>query len=880
MKKVLFTLLLVCTLTNVMARHIKGGFFTYKYLGPGITNPTNLRYQLTLTVFMECYPSEGQLNNQINFTIFNSRTNVQVANPSVSLTDSYELIKTKNEPCINGTTSGCYYTIVVYELQSYELPASPDGYTISYQRCCRIEDMDNIVNSGDVGNTYTIQIPGTNSPVANANKNNSPDFLINDTIVVCQNSFFSYPFKATDEDGDSLTYALCSAFLGGGPPPNGDAEPNPAAQPPYSSVPYKSPYMSASPMGSKVTIDPASGLISGIAPPIVFTGEYVITVCVSEYRNGVYFAESRKELHIRVRDCDPVKAYLNPIPVTCDGFSVSFSNDVPTASGTDHIWNFGDPASGANNISTSSKPTHVYTDTGVYTVKLKISIGGLCTDSTTTKVKVYPGFFPGFKASPTCVGQPVQFTDTTKTNYGTVTGWRWDFADLTRTNDTSHLQNPTYIYNQPGTYSNLQFVVGNTFGCIDTVTSSITVFDKPSIQLMNDTIICSIDTLQLTSTGNGSYSWSPNYMISNLNSPTPLVSPDVPTKYFATLTDLNSCKNTDSIFVDVRSFITVNAGPDTTICKGDPIILHPQSEGLQYTWSPAGTLNDPSLKNPIATPLASITYQVVANLGKCADNDFVNVKVVPYPLQQPNRDTGICFSFSAKIYTTGGSTYRWSPVTFLSNPNISNPDVLAPTQTTQYIATVTDTLGCPKPTFDTFTVRVILPVNADAGPRDTAIVIGEPLHLRGNGAEIYTWSPSTWLDDPNTQNPIANPQSNIEYVLLAKTKEGCKDTDTIAVSVYRVLPDLYVPTAFTPNGDGNNDIFRPIMLGMRRLNYFRVYNRWGQLVFSTNQIGHDHGWDGTINGKLQDPATFIWQSEGVSYEGKTLTKKGYVVLIR
>lgn len=878
MRKTIYTILFFFILTNVTARHIKGGFFNYKYLGAGISNPSYLRYKITLTVFMECNPSQGQLNTNINFTIFNPRTNQRLANPGVTITNRYNLRKDFDEPCISGDQRECYYTIVIYELDNYELPVSADGYMFAYQRCCRIEDMDNIINSGDVGNTYTITIPGTSSPVANANKNNSPDFLVNDTVVVCQNSFFSYPFKATDVDGDSLSYSLCSAYVGGAPPP-GEAEPNPAKNPPYSEVPYKSPYNSNNPLGNKISINTVTGLISGIAPPIINSGEYVITVCIAEYRNGVYFAESKKELHIRVRDCDPIKAFLNPKPVTCDGFSVQFSNDAATPSGTNHVWNFGDPGSGINNTSTNTTPSHTFADTGIYTIKLKVSLNGLCADSTTLKIKVYPGFFPGFTTvGPLCKGQPVQFKDTSRTNYGTITGWRWDFANTAATNDTSRLQNPTYTYTNSGTYPKIQFVVANTFGCIDTVYSDITIADSPPIQLTNDTLICSIDNLKLTATGNGNFVWSPNYMINNTNTATPTVSPDIPTKYFATLTDAAGCKNNDSVFVDVRTFITVDAGKDTTICKGDAITLHPISEALQYKWLPAVDLDDALIKNPSATPKTTTSYRVIANLGLCQAEDIVEIKVVPYPAQQPKRDTGICFPSSAKIYATGGSSYSWSPAKYLSKANFSATDVITPNETTMYIATVTDTLGCPKPTYDTFTVNVIPKIIADAGPRDTAIVLGETLYLQGSGAEIYLWSPSKGLSDPNNQNPSANITENSEYVLLAKTKEGCSDTDTINIKVYSVDPDLYVPTAFTPNGDGVNDEFKPILLGVKRLDYFNIFNRWGQLLYSSTS--GKKGWDGTFNGKAQDPGTYVWQASGISFKGKALIKKGYVVLIR
>ena len=123
--------------------------------------------------------------------------------------------------------------------------------------------MENLQNSGNVGNTYSITIPGTGSAVPDAVKNSSPAFPINDTAVVCSGSFFKYPITAKDKDGDVLTYSLCAAYDGGS---STAPAPDPAAPPPYNTVSYSPPYFGAQPMGANVTIDPVTGIISGIAP--------------------------------------------------------------------------------------------------------------------------------------------------------------------------------------------------------------------------------------------------------------------------------------------------------------------------------------------------------------------------------------------------------------------------------------------------------------------------------------------------------------------------------------------------------------------------------------------------------------------------------------
>jgi hypothetical protein len=187
MKKIKLTLLFILFISvSCFANHIKGGFFTYKYLGAGVTNPANNRYQIVLNVYMECSPppSSGQLSPVINFSIFDGGSNAFIRNESVNISSQYVISKGTDEPCITGDQMVCYYTIVEYTLASVELPPRPNGYIISYQRCCRIGSIVNIGNSATIGNTYSIAIPGTDVGQG-ADRNNSAIFQINDTIVVC-----------------------------------------------------------------------------------------------------------------------------------------------------------------------------------------------------------------------------------------------------------------------------------------------------------------------------------------------------------------------------------------------------------------------------------------------------------------------------------------------------------------------------------------------------------------------------------------------------------------------------------------------------------------------------------------------------------------------
>jgi gliding motility-associated-like protein len=869
MKKALFIAVLSILSFETFANHTKGGWMYYQYLGPG-SSANTVRYRITLKLYTACALNTGQFDATINFTFFDGGTNQSLFNVPVTYTNSIDVQNCSLQechPCINFIPVICY-KITTYETEQ-ELPRTANGYTIAYQRCCRISSIINLQPpSNNVGETWTVTIPGT-AVASGAEMNSSARFSQNDTAIICKGGNFIFDFSASDTNNDSLVYSFTDAFAGGS---NGSPIPNPASNPPYSPVSYSPGFSGSQPMGSGVNIDRKTGMVTGIAPQ---SGIYVLTVTVSEYKRGTttLIGRVRKSLHIEVTDCSLTEATLDPEYISCDGFTVTFVNHTPDNIQT-YDWDFGD-----GNTSSLPSPTHTYADTGVYILKLVVNRGQACSDSTTSPVRVFPGFGPDFSVAGKCTNTAIQFNDITTAAYGVVNSWNWNFGDLFSPTNTSSLQHPTHTYTKSGTYD-VQFVVTSSKGCRDTVRKTIDIYDKPELTLTNDTLICYIDTLQLNAVGEGTFNWTPNYMISNTGIGSPLVSPDVPTTYYVTLTDPFGCVVTDSVYVNVKLFVTLSAANDSTICQGDPTLLRINSDALHYLWTeiPAGnTLNDPTLKNPTATPLNPTRYHVLANIGKCTAEEDITLTTVPYPRANAGADQLICLGNSTQLQASGGSIYSWSPTAFLNAANIPNPVVTNPTDNVRYIVTVRDVLGCPKPVKDTM-ILTVANIKADAGPRDTSVVVGQPLQLQATGSTNFSWTPSTWLNNPSISDPISTPLNNIEYVVRVSNSVGCFDTDSILVKVYRVKPGFYVPTAFSPNHDGLNDIFRPVAIGMKSVDVFRVYNRWGQMLYSGT--GNNIGWDGTFGGRGQETATYVWHAEGVDYLNNRIKQKGYVVLIR
>jgi gliding motility-associated-like protein len=162
------------------------------------------------------------------------------------------------------------------------------------------------------------------------------------------------------------------------------------------------------------------------------------------------------------------------------------------------------------------------------------------------------------------------------------------------------------------------------------------------------------------------------------------------------------------------------------------------------------------------------------------------------------------------------------------------------------------------------------------------VIVGQPMHLFATGGVSYVWTPTTGFITSNTiQNPVAVYGTNIDsvrYKVVVTDNIGCPDSAFVTVRVFKTNPSVFVPTAFTPNGDGRNDVVRPIAVGMRRIIYFSIYNRWGELVFTTTE--NKKGWDGRINGYLQSSNVFVWMVSAEDYLGKHYFQKGTVTLIR
>jgi gliding motility-associated-like protein len=366
-----------------------------------------------------------------------------------------------------------------------------------------------------------------------------------------------------------------------------------------------------------------------------------------------------------------------------------------------------------------------------------------------------------------------------------------------------------------------------------------------------------------------------------------------PGAYMVTVRDNLGCTNTFPATVGLTDDLVYTRQTDPTICESKSVQLNFASNATQYSWAPATALSSTTVANPVANPVVNTQYIVTATFGRCNVQDTVVVNVNAAPVPNAGADGFICYGQTYTLNASGGVQYKWSPSTYLSNSNIPNP-ISTPAKDIVYtVSILADANGCGSLLSDSMRIDVTPPIKIRTFPFDTVVYEYDTLPILAIASDTdvinYSWSPAFGLNNAAINNPIVTagslspamgtgPYGNETlYTVTGSTIAGCKGEGYVKVRIYKG-PDLYLPTGFTPNGDGKNDRLIPFPVGIKELRYFRIYNRYGQLVFSTNQL--HQGWDGRIGGIEQQSASFVWMAEAVTEMKKVITKKGVVTLIR
>ncbi len=350
-----------------------------------------------------------------------------------------------------------------------------------------------------------------------------------------------------------------------------------------------------------------------------------------------------------------------------------------------------------------------------------------------------------------------------------------------------------------------------------------------------------------------------------------------------TVQDANGCTLPETVTVDLNNNLTLLMDNDATLCEGTSRQITVNSNATSFAWSPALGLSSATVEDPVASPTTTTAYTLTVGLGICTGQGPLNIVVLPAPVADAGGPDSTCYGKDINLQGSGGVQYMWTPATGLSNPTIADPIVIDPKVSVVYSLVVTDANGCKNLKPSTVNVYVRPPYQVFAGD-DTSVMVGQSvplaaLDVQGVGFNQYVWTPAVGLSNATISDPTASFSEigTYTYVVNATAPDGCGGSDSITIKVY-ALADIFVPSAFTPNNDGHNDLLRAIPVSIRDFKYLTIFNRWGQQVFTTTNAGI--GWDGSYNGQEMPTGTYVWIVGGVDYSGRVVEKRGTVILIR
>ena len=458
-----------------------------------------------------------------------------------------------------------------------------------------------------------------------------------------------------------------------------------------------------------------------------------------------------------------------------------------------------------------------------------------------------------------CAGECITFTDLSLNPLS----WNWTFP--TGNPPTSNSQNPgTICFNTPGNYD-IKLVVTNANG-IDSISQTLIVLPVPVATITGDSVICDGASTTLTADPAGAtYLWNN----ADINQSVTVTPPLGITSYSVIVTQ-NICSDTAYRNVTVLPVPVASITGDTEICEGESTTLTASPAGLQYSWD-----NGSNSQYINVTPNVTTTYTVTVTQAICSDTESVTVVVWPFASGTISKDTLVCNGEPVQLFVTGGiGQYQWYPAATLSCEFCPDPIATA-LGTTTYYAVLLEPHGCQ----DTLAVRIENhpPFQLILHNSDTTIYQGDYVELKASGAPFYFWSPTDYLTYSQSNNPIATPYEDITYTVTGVSLlQGCPQKESVHIKV--IQKDVILPNAFSPNGDGKNDVFRVIGNKFVTVQEFIIFNRWGTEMFRTNDI--KKGWDGTYKGIAQDPDVYFY-SIRVSYpNGKVQFLKGDVTLVR
>ncbi len=541
----------------------------------------------------------------------------------------------------------------------------------------------------------------------------------------------------------------------------------------------------------------------------------------------------------QISHCDTLKI-LTPFAVICQSQALQITTRKNVGCGANIIWQY--PNNIVSSVQQQNDSSYSFNFTGSWSGYLYGTIQGcnLIKDSIFITVLQAPAFLN--------IGPDTSICPANTIILNAHTGYS---SYLWQNGSTDSI----YTVTAPGIY-----YVKTTDACGGVFRDTVNVRPRSieTISIGPDRNKCNNDTIHLSMPDNFiSYGWLPNYNISSINAQMVTVNPFTNTTYYARAEKSPGCFSFDTVHITVYNSPIINLGKDTSICLGQSLNFDAGTGFTNYLWS------NGSLTQQINVNTTGTYYVNATTINNCISKDTIILRqVYALPIVQLNHSTELCIG-SSKIFDGGiFASYLWQDNSTHRTFTANNLGI--------YYVTVTDIHNCKAS--DTARITSSLPLPTDFLPLDTAICNYSIISLQATSSFAnYMWS-----------NGIINAKVVIDkpglYWLEVKDNKGCIGRDSIKVLLKQCMNGLFVPNAFTPDGNGKNDRLKALLFGNISSVEFNIYNKYGQLLFRTTDI--NQGWDGIFKGIAQKSGTYVWTCKFAIDSSPIIQQQGTVILIR
>ncbi len=811
-------------------------------------------YEITLKLYRDCNSSGAQFDNPATFGIFNGANNLVFSIQSF-VADQGNIEPDLSSPCLAIPPDVCIEQgTYIFEVT---MPDAAQAYTVVYQRCCRNQTIQNLTNPGAQGLSVLGRIPPSSEAICNskARYNNFPP------PVLCAQEFLQFDHSATDPDGDSLSYKLCSPFIGGS---QAEPAPNPPDNPPYNQVTWGGGFSAINPINASpgLSINATTGLLTGTPTQL---GQFVVGVCVEEWRNGILLSTNTRDFQFNVAFCEPSSTALIGQPSIedlCDDLFFAFINNSNPVNV--FAWDFGDPSTDTD-VSSAYSPVYTYPDTGTYVVTLVTNPGFFCSDTVQITLPLYAE--TSINAIPQgfiCVNGQTQFEFTSSgaynENQAIIT---WDFGPnaSSQTANTPSVSGITFSSFGPQTI-NVSVVDGVCEGQDQIV---VDVVEPPSASIIPQNLFCNGLNYQFSQVNTNGTIFQWDFGVVGTDSdvatgPQAGFTFPAPGVYSVTLTASNpaTCPATTTEDFDIHTLLAPDVQSLPVQCfDGHSVSLEAGgsfSSAASFIWTfPSANVAGSSVANPAGITYAApgiYTVHLSISENGCTRVDSARVNLHANPTADFNVPTAfgcapLSVQFVDESFTQSSSVlYEWdfgdglfsnsrNPLHVFTEPGIYSVSLK-----------ISNLNGCIDS--DVHAVNDVVEVvpspiagfKIEPGTVSAINPEMEIIDLSQGSVSCSYFFDNQLFETCSFEHFLQNVEPQ-DVTQTVQNEFGCVDRITGRILISDHL--IFIPNAFSPDGDGLNDIFRPVASGLIELEMY-IYNRWGQQVF--HRSGLDVGWNG------------------------------------